>query len=125
MTSMTGLVQEGPVVDPAPLVSNTGDPPPHDRLALQRLPLSAGQVRAIYGAMRTFRDDDRSRLAGDASFRCGRCGCSRPLAGSLTYGELRLCNGCATDYELMRTAGMEGDLLVASIEEPNPTQPIE
>jgi formate dehydrogenase maturation protein FdhE len=77
-----------------------------------RLPLSAEQVRAIYSVMRTFRDDDRSRVAPEARFLCARCGCSRPLAGSLDYGGARLCNGCATDYELLRTAGLERDLLL-------------
>jgi hypothetical protein len=77
-----------------------------------RLPLSADQVRAIYTVMRTFRDDDRSRIDPEARFKCDRCGCSRPLAGSVRYGDARLCNGCATDYELLRTAGMEPDLLL-------------
>ncbi|MHB8578190.1 MAG: hypothetical protein ACYDCQ_23000, partial [Dehalococcoidia bacterium] len=82
---------------------------------LPRTPLSAGQVRAIFDVMRTFRDDDLSRVAHDATFSCGRCGRTRTLAGSVAYGELRLCNGCATDYELMRTAGIEGDLCATDI----------
>jgi hypothetical protein len=76
-----------------------------------RRALSAGQVRAIFDAMRTFRDDDLSRRVEDSSFTCDRCGRRRPPAGSLRYGELHLCNGCATDYELLRTAGFERDLL--------------
>jgi len=71
--------------------------------------LSGGQVKAIFDAMRTFRDDDLSRDGGDETFECGRCGRRRPAAGSLIYGDLRLCNGCATDFELLRTAGIERD----------------
>jgi len=86
---------------------------PHSRdrkEAPAKLPLSAGQVRAIYSAMRTFRDDDGSRVGFEAGFTCTFCGKERPLAGSLLYGDVRLCNGCATDYELLRTAGIERDL---------------
>lgn len=72
--------------------------------------LSAGQVRAIFGAMRTFRDDDLSRTIHDEPLDCDRCGRRRPAAGSLLYGSHRLCNGCATDYELLRTAGIEDTL---------------
>jgi len=81
--------------------------------APQRRVLSAGQVRAIFDAMRTFRDDDLGREEGAGIFICDRCGRARPRAGSVAYGELRLCNGCATDYELVRTAGLERDLLLA------------
>lgn len=73
--------------------------------------LSASQVRAIFDAMRTFRDDDLSRSGGEATFECDRCGRRRPSAGSLVYGDLRLCNGCATDYELLRTAGLVSDIV--------------
>src|SRR5690242_5127637 len=68
--------------------------------------LSAAQVEAIYGAMRTFRDDDRGRTSVAETIACRRCGRNRPAAGSLLYGEARLCNGCATDYELLRMAGL-------------------
>lgn len=85
-----------------------------------RRPLSDGQVRAIFGAMRTFRDDDLARIPEDATFICDRCGRRRSLAGALTYGALRLCNGCATDYELLRTAGIEPDLLAAQGEPIDP-----
>ncbi len=77
-----------------------------------KLPLSAGQISAIYNVMKTFREDDRSRVGLEARFKCARCGCSRLLAGSVLYGEVRLCNGCATDYEILRTAGLEPDLLL-------------
>ena len=73
--------------------------------------LSAAQIEAIYGAMRTFRDDDRGRAPATETIVCRRCGRNRPAAGSLLYGEARLCNGCATDYELLRMAGLERDLL--------------
>ncbi|HZQ36887.1 MAG TPA: hypothetical protein VFD32_13230 [Dehalococcoidia bacterium] len=73
--------------------------------------LSAAQIAAIYGAMRTFRDDDLARTPDAGTIACLRCGRSRPAAGSLLYGGARLCNGCATDYELLRMAGLERDLL--------------
>jgi hypothetical protein len=79
--------------------------------ALRRRALSAGQVRAIFDAMRTFRDDDLGREGRAGAFICDRCDRVRPLAGSVGYGDLRLCNGCATDYEIVRTAGLERDLL--------------
>ena len=101
--------------------TTTADAPPADELS-RRIPgereplknggkrgLSGGQVKAIFDAMRTFRDDDLSRDGGDETFECGRCGRRRPAAGSLIYGDLRLCNGCATDYELLHTAGIERD----------------
>jgi hypothetical protein len=78
---------------------------------LPRPALSAAQIAAIYGAMRTFRDDDLARTPAAGTIACRRCGRNRPAAGSLLYGEARLCNGCATDYELLRMAGLERDLL--------------
>ncbi len=87
-----------------------------------RRPLSARQIRAIYDAMRTFRDDDISRSGGKTIVNCDRCGCSRSAAGSLVYGSLRLCNGCATDYELLRASGMERDIVIFA-QEPPPSVP--
>jgi hypothetical protein len=85
--------------------------------------LSAGQVRAIFDAMRTFRDDDLGRAARAGAFVCDRCTRVRPLAGSVGYGDLRLCNGCATDYEIVHTAGLERDLLAPSTP-PSTTPPV-
>jgi hypothetical protein len=76
-----------------------------------RLALSAGQIQAIFGAMRTFRDDDLARPVAGQMIVCARCSRNRSAAGSLAYGAVRLCNGCATDYELLRMAGLEHDLL--------------
>ena len=87
--------------------ADAADPPP----TAQPRTLSAGQVRAIFDAMRTFRDDDLGRAAQAGTFTCSRCGRVRSLAGAVSYGAIRLCNGCATDYELLRTAGIERDLL--------------
>ncbi len=84
-----------------------------------RRPLSARQIRAIYEAMRTFRDDDISRTGGKARVICDRCGCHRDAAGSLVYGALRLCNGCATDYELLRASGMEREIVIFAQEPPS------
>ena len=90
---------------------STGADAPDPPGAPVRRTLSAGQVRAIFDAMRTFRDDDLGREGRAGAFICDRCDRVRPLAGSVGYGDLRLCNGCATDYELVRTAGLERDLL--------------
>jgi len=74
----------------------------HDRPGAHRL--TARQIEAVYAVMRLLRDDRVS--SGDAeSVLCDRCRRARPRQGSITYGEVLLCNGCATDYELLRTAG--------------------
>jgi hypothetical protein len=89
----------------------TGADAPEPPDAAQPRTLSAGQVRAIFDAMRTFRDDDMGRAGRTGAFTCHRCGRVRASAGAVSYGDVRLCNGCATDYELLHTAGIERDLL--------------
>jgi hypothetical protein len=63
---------------------------------------TARQVAAVYEVMRLLRRD----RAGDPDdrFTCDRCGRERDRNGSVTYGELVFCNGCATDYELLLLA---------------------
>ena len=73
---------------------------------------SAEQLRAVYNVMRILAEDDRRR--GDAlpgTVPCGACRRDRPAAGSVNYAGTQLCNGCATDYELLRMAGLVDDLV--------------
>jgi hypothetical protein len=66
--------------------------------------LTGRQIEAVYAVMRLLRDDRAA--AGDVStIVCARCRRDRPQQGSIAYGSILLCNGCATDYELLRTAG--------------------
>lgn len=63
------------------------------------------QVQAVYEVMRLLREDDRERgRALDEVIACQMCRRTRPAAGSVRYGDRTLCNGCATDYELLRLA---------------------
>jgi len=78
--------------------SPTGRP---DRPGAHRL--TGRQIEAVYAVMRLLRDDRAS--GGDTeTVLCDRCRRARPRQGSITYGTVLLCNGCATDYELLRTA---------------------
>jgi len=61
------------------------------------------QVEAVYAVMRLLRRDPTAD-APDGAFTCDGCGRDRPRGGSVAYGSLTLCNGCATDYELVRLA---------------------
>jgi hypothetical protein len=63
------------------------------------------QVAAVYEVMRLLRRDKTDHCS-DSDFLCDSCGRSRPRDGSVTYGESVFCNGCATDYELLRLAGI-------------------
>lgn len=69
------------------------------------------QLRAVYEVMRILAEDDRDRagVAGVALF-CDSCGRDRPAAGSVEYAGHRLCNGCATDYEVLRISGHTADV---------------
>ena len=63
------------------------------------------QVQAVYEVMRLLREEDRERgLAAGDLVACDTCHRARPAAGSVRYGDRTLCNGCATDYELLRLA---------------------
>ncbi len=63
------------------------------------------QVRAVFEVMRILREDDRSRgLHPAAQVHCTTCNRDRPAAGAIRYDGSLLCNGCATDYELLRIA---------------------
>jgi hypothetical protein len=61
------------------------------------------QVEAVYAVMRLLRDD-RPSSPDSGTIVCDCCRRDRPARGSVSYGSLLLCNGCATDYELLRIA---------------------
>jgi hypothetical protein len=63
---------------------------------------TAGQLRAVYAAMRILAEDDRQRGKAAGVIVCDACRRDRSAAGSIVYGEVCLCNGCATDYEVLR-----------------------
>ena len=66
---------------------------------------SPEQLRAVYDVMRLLREDDRERgVRPDATVRCHSCGRERAAAGAVTYPAGVYCNGCATDYEVLRLA---------------------
>ena len=64
-----------------------------------------GQVQAVYEIMRLLREEDRGRgRPADEVVGCTSCRRDRPAIGAVRYGDAVLCNGCATDYELLRLA---------------------
>ena len=66
---------------------------------------TTAQVQAVYQVMRLLREDDRGRgLAVDQTVICATCRRARPALGAVRYGSSTLCNGCATDYEVLRLA---------------------
>lgn len=68
--------------------------------------LTRQQRQAIREAMRTFVEEDLARgVPADRVERCDACARERPSAGFVTYGQTRLCNDCATRYEILRTDG--------------------
>src|SRR5262245_56075069 len=73
---------------------------------------TADQLRAVYAVMKILAEDDRERAAAGSQDKvaCHACRRHRPAAGSVDYAGTRLCNGCATDYELLRIAGQVSDL---------------
>lgn len=64
------------------------------------------QVAAIRSVMRLFVEDDLANGVpyGERGY-CDACRRSRPRAGFIRYEGYRLCNRCATDYELARGSG--------------------
>jgi hypothetical protein len=68
--------------------------------------LTRQQRQAIREAMRTFVEEDLARgIPADRLERCDACARERPAAGFVTYQAARLCNDCATGYEILRTQG--------------------
>lgn len=68
--------------------------------------VSAAQLRAVYAAMRIVLEDDLERgIGADAAIHCLGCRRDRPAPGSVRYDGRLLCNGCATDFEVLRLSG--------------------
>jgi len=68
--------------------------------------ITKGQLEAIEEAMRIIIEDDRERGVDPAArFTCARCARLRPLLGSIEYDSIRLCNACATLFEVARLNG--------------------
>src|SRR5262245_63570582 len=67
---------------------------------------SIGQMEAVYAVMRLLREDDLARgLAATDTVDCTSCRRARPAVGAVRYpDDAVLCNGCATDYEILRLA---------------------
>lgn len=68
--------------------------------------ITEGQREAIEEAMRIFIEEDRGRgIDPLAMFKCERCRHAEQLLGSVLYEDIRLCNRCATRYEVARIRG--------------------
>lgn len=63
---------------------------------------TATQLRAVYTVMRILAEDDRERSGVSGVAVCHACQRDRAAAGSVNYAGIQLCNGCATDYEVLR-----------------------
>lgn len=80
-------------------------------MAIDRMPRAEARVTevqrlAIQEAMRIIIEEDRERGVDPAAvFGCRRCGRQRQFIGSVDYEGIRLCNGCATRFEMARTTG--------------------
>ena len=80
-------------------------------MAIDRMPraearVTEGQREAIEEAMRIIIEEDRERGVDPAAvFGCRRCGRQRQLMGSVDYDGIRLCNSCATRFEMARMTG--------------------
>ena|SRR6266540_4201876 len=72
-------------------------------------PLTSDQLAAVHVVMHLFVEED---LANGASagqrLHCDVCARPRPLPGFVLYGHHRLCNSCATEYEVARMEGRVG-----------------
>ncbi len=71
--------------------------------------VTKGQYEAITEAMRLIVEEDRERGIDSLSeFVCAACARPRTMVGSVEYDGIRLCNDCATAFEVARvdhTAG--------------------
>lgn len=67
---------------------------------------TAAQIESVYRVMRLLAEDDRDRPSRrDHVLVCAGCRRERAAAGSVQYDTVTLCNGCATDYEVLRIGG--------------------
>ncbi|MHB8376778.1 MAG: hypothetical protein ACYDEB_07450 [Dehalococcoidia bacterium] len=71
--------------------------------------VTKGQYEAITEAMRLIVEEDRERgMDSSSEFVCAACVRPRTMVGSVEYDGIRLCNDCATGFEVARinhTAG--------------------
>jgi len=80
-------------------------------LAIDRSPradagVTKGQLEAIEEAMRILIEEDRERgVDPSATFACSKCRRPQPSVGSVDYQGIRLCNQCATRFEVARING--------------------
>jgi hypothetical protein len=78
-----------------------------ETISRPRREASAEQLRAVYEVMRLLAADDRDRGTPPTStIDCAACRRERPALGAIDYAGVRLCNGCATDYEVLRMAAV-------------------
>jgi hypothetical protein len=64
------------------------------------------QRQAVEAAMNLILEEDRERGIGpDERFRCSGCAIDREAAGAVMYEGVRLCNACATGFEVERMSG--------------------
>ena len=90
---------------------------------LARSGASVEQLRAVYQVMRILAIDDRERgMPATKTIDCAACRRGRPSIGSVEYDGARLCNGCATDYEVLRMAALVDDVQ-SFLERPTPVTP--
>lgn len=75
---------------------------------------TAEQVEAVRHVMRRLAQDERERSIArhepPARLTCDACRRIRAAAGSVVYEGYRLCNGCATEYEVRRLYGQVRDV---------------
>ena len=67
-------------------------------------PLHLAAARAV---MRLFISEDLAHgVSPTSQLFCCACQSRRPMPGFVQYGESQLCNDCATEYEVLRIAGI-------------------
>ena len=72
--------------------------------------LTPGQLAAIRTVMRLFVDDDLADgVSPHRQMYCHACRAARPMPGFIRYEPYRLCNPCATEYEVAQTSGLVAD----------------
>ena len=65
--------------------------------------VTQAQYEAVAEAMKLIAEEDRERgVALDARIHCAACRRERPLVGAVEYEGIRLCNECATGFEVAR-----------------------
>jgi hypothetical protein len=69
--------------------------------------LGPERIAAIAAVMHLLVEDDLAHgISPLASMHCAACRWTRPAPGFIVYGDYRLCNACATEYETRRAAGV-------------------